>query len=225
MIAPTDGAPPAKGETLGKFILYFLCAGQQVADILGYSPLPPVLVENGFGAVRKIPGAPAPPDIKDCDNPTVGVTFPPPLSETGGPNENQTVQQAAGKTGPGAGAGSSSAGAGGGSSSSANKSSANSATKTTTKAGSTAKTGTGSSSGAGATGTGTSDTQLASSGGDGSASASGRVLGVVDGPPDLTKIDADYTVPAAVLAVLALGLVLVGPLLRKRVMSSGPGGG
>ena len=47
-----------KGETLGRFILYFLCTGQQKAKRLGYSPLPPNLVGFGFEAVTKIPARP-----------------------------------------------------------------------------------------------------------------------------------------------------------------------
>ena len=43
LIVPTTTAAPftaAKGTTLSKFILYFVCAGQQKAAQLGYSPLP-----------------------------------------------------------------------------------------------------------------------------------------------------------------------------------------
>jgi hypothetical protein len=74
MIAPISTAPPftaEKGAVLGKFILYFVCTGQQWASKLGYSPLPPNLVQNGFDVVRKIPGAPSPPALKNCDNPTI----------------------------------------------------------------------------------------------------------------------------------------------------------
>ena len=44
---------------LGKLIIYFACAGQQKAAPLGYSPLPPNLVQAVFAAVKRIPGAPA----------------------------------------------------------------------------------------------------------------------------------------------------------------------
>ncbi|MSZ76762.1 MAG: phosphate ABC transporter substrate-binding protein, partial [Actinobacteria bacterium] len=43
MVVPTSTDSPFnadKGKTLSTFINYFLCAGQQKADILGYSPLP-----------------------------------------------------------------------------------------------------------------------------------------------------------------------------------------
>ena len=64
MIVPTTTAAPFnadKGATLGSFILYFVCAGQQKAEQLGYAPLPPNLVQNAFGAEQKIPGAPSHP--------------------------------------------------------------------------------------------------------------------------------------------------------------------
>ncbi|MFM7224533.1 MAG: phosphate ABC transporter substrate-binding protein PstS [Actinomycetota bacterium] len=92
MIAPTAEAAPftrAKGDPLGRYILYFLCAGQQKAEQLGYSPLPKNLVQLGFDAVRKIPGAPAPPPITSCSNPTITGDFitgaaPPPDPDDGG---------------------------------------------------------------------------------------------------------------------------------------------
>jgi phosphate transport system substrate-binding protein len=82
MIAPTSEAAPFtrdKGEALGRFIVYFVCAGQQKAEQLGYSPLPRNLVANAFAAVRKIPGAPAPPalDAGACANPTLASDWPP----------------------------------------------------------------------------------------------------------------------------------------------------
>jgi phosphate transport system substrate-binding protein len=58
---------------LSTFINYFLCAGQQKADILGYSPLPKNLVQAGFDQVKKIPGAVASPSISKCDNPALHI--------------------------------------------------------------------------------------------------------------------------------------------------------
>jgi len=78
MIVPTTTDAPfttGKGDTLGQFILYFLCTGQQKAKQLGYSPLPPNLVGFGFEAESKIPGAPPPPALKDCANPTITGQF------------------------------------------------------------------------------------------------------------------------------------------------------
>ena len=75
LITQTNGFDPAKGETLGKFILYIACAGQQEAAPLGYSPLPKNLVTDVFDAVRRIPGAPAPPSLGSCANPTLTGQF------------------------------------------------------------------------------------------------------------------------------------------------------
>jgi phosphate transport system substrate-binding protein len=89
MIVPTSTTAPFtadKGATLGRFILYFLCTGQQKAKQLGYSPLPPNLVQFGFDAEKLIPGAPAPPPLSQCANPTITGGFttanapPPPAS-------------------------------------------------------------------------------------------------------------------------------------------------
>lgn len=60
-----------KGTTLAAFANYFLCEGQQQAEVLGYSPLPINLVKAGLDQVRKIPGAVTKTvDIKKCNNPT-----------------------------------------------------------------------------------------------------------------------------------------------------------
>ncbi len=60
-----------EGRSLSTFANYFLCAGQQKADVLGYSPLPRNLVQAGFDVVRRIPGAvPANVDLARCGNPT-----------------------------------------------------------------------------------------------------------------------------------------------------------
>jgi phosphate transport system substrate-binding protein len=78
MIVPTTTAAPfttGKGETLGRFINYFLCTGQQKAKQLGYSPLPPNLVGFGFEAESKIPGAPPPTPLNQCANPTITGAF------------------------------------------------------------------------------------------------------------------------------------------------------
>lgn len=65
------GFNTAKGATLGAFVDYALCAGQQRAPTLGYSPLPINLAEAGLAQVKKIPGAAVKSiDIKSCNNPT-----------------------------------------------------------------------------------------------------------------------------------------------------------
>ena len=45
-----------KGKTLSTFVNYFLCTGQQKADILGYSPLPKNLVRGGVQTGETHPG-------------------------------------------------------------------------------------------------------------------------------------------------------------------------
>ena len=104
LIVPTSTASPftaAKGATLSKYIIYMVCAGQQEAAQLGYSPLPKNLVQDAFDVVRKIPGHVNPPPIDQCDNPTItqaitsGNTPPPPPSAKQGatppPNQTQTT--------------------------------------------------------------------------------------------------------------------------------------
>jgi phosphate transport system substrate-binding protein len=93
MIAPASTASPFntdKGAVLGNFILYFVCAGQQKVADLGYSPLPQNLVQFAFDAEQQIPGAPTPPDISQCANPTITGGFttqnaplPPPSAKQG----------------------------------------------------------------------------------------------------------------------------------------------
>jgi phosphate transport system substrate-binding protein len=65
LIVPTDGLDPSKGETLGAFIVYSVTAGQAKAADLGYSPLPPNLVEQSLQQVTRIVGAAAPPPLGD----------------------------------------------------------------------------------------------------------------------------------------------------------------
>jgi hypothetical protein len=103
LIVPTTTAKPfstGKGTTLSKFILYMVCAGQQKAAQLGYSPLPKNLVLDAFNVVKKIPGHVEPPPITQCDNPTLTNQFaatapPPPATDKAGgpppPSDTPTV--------------------------------------------------------------------------------------------------------------------------------------
>ncbi len=60
-----------KGNTLGAFMRYVLCEGQQQADTLGYSPLPMNLVLAGSDQIKRIPGAGSKGvDTAHCNNPT-----------------------------------------------------------------------------------------------------------------------------------------------------------
>ncbi|MDX6739114.1 phosphate ABC transporter substrate-binding protein PstS [Actinocorallia sp. A-T 12471] len=74
MIIPTSTQAPftkEKGQTLSTFIDYFLCAGQQKAPELGYSPLPKNLVEAAYRQLNRIPGhITAGTDLSKCHNPT-----------------------------------------------------------------------------------------------------------------------------------------------------------
>jgi hypothetical protein len=78
IIVPTSeqsSFTPAKGSTLAAFSNYFLCEGQQQAEVLGYSPLPVNLVKVGLEQVTKIPGAdPSSINIAKCNNPTFSAS-------------------------------------------------------------------------------------------------------------------------------------------------------
>jgi phosphate ABC transporter phosphate-binding protein len=79
MVVPTEaqGAfTEAKGKTLSAFSNYFLCEGQQQADVLGYSPLPINLVKAGLDQVKLIPGAETGKvNINKCNNPTLDPKY------------------------------------------------------------------------------------------------------------------------------------------------------
>ena len=84
MVVPTTTAAPFntdKGKTLSTFVNYFLCTGQQKADILGYSPLPKNLVEAGFAQVKRIPGHVDPPSISQCHNPALDILHSAPMPD------------------------------------------------------------------------------------------------------------------------------------------------
>lgn len=64
LVVPSAGSgfDPAKGDVLGRWMLYSITEGQRKADALQYSPLPTNLIQQGFDVLRTVPGAPAPPD-------------------------------------------------------------------------------------------------------------------------------------------------------------------
>jgi len=65
---------PSRGAVLGQFIRFFACTGQNSAGVLGYSPLPPNLVDADFAAIDRIPGAapaPATATAANCSDPYV----------------------------------------------------------------------------------------------------------------------------------------------------------
>jgi len=65
--------PAAIGSVLGTFLKFVSCQGQRQAGQLGYTPLPPNLVQDDFDAIRRINGAPDPGtvDATNCPNPYV----------------------------------------------------------------------------------------------------------------------------------------------------------
>ena len=139
MIIPTalqNGFTEDKGLTLADFVSYFLCEGQQQAEVLGYSPLPINLAQAGLQQVQKIPGGnPKNKDVSGCNNPTfspdgtnkLAATAPQPqacdkkgadqcLTGTGGQRDTATASSggAAAAGGPAPGAAAAGGGAAGG---------------------------------------------------------------------------------------------------------------
>jgi phosphate transport system substrate-binding protein len=112
MITQTDGFNADKGRVLTEFMYYFACAGQQKAAVLGYSPLPPNLVQVVFDAIRRIPGAidvPSSPTASNCPNPTLtgdlgeGATAPPPGTSADAEGGETTAGSSTGATTGGGG--------------------------------------------------------------------------------------------------------------------------
>jgi len=109
----------AAGRSLSTFVNYFLCAGQQYAAELGYSPLPLNLVTGGLQQVNHIPGhAPTPSLQNGCNNPTIkdgkltvltDAPQPSPCDKAGEPLDCTVVDgkahSGAARAGAGAGAG------------------------------------------------------------------------------------------------------------------------
>jgi len=89
--------PTAKGQALGQFVAFLACAGQQKMAVLGYSPLPPNLVQEDFDAIGRIEGGQQPPPVSaaTCKNPYVD-------GQTPLPGEPAVIGQAAGTPGAGA---------------------------------------------------------------------------------------------------------------------------
>ncbi len=63
----------AEGSELSQFIAFVACLGQSHVAQLGYTPLPPNLVEDDFQAAGRLPGGvtPPPPTAANCPNPTI----------------------------------------------------------------------------------------------------------------------------------------------------------
>ncbi|HXQ62437.1 MAG TPA: substrate-binding domain-containing protein [Acidimicrobiales bacterium] len=65
--------PSQKGQALGQFVQFVACAGQSQMAQLGYSPLPPNLVQEDFDAIGRLNGGQEPPPVNaaTCKNPYV----------------------------------------------------------------------------------------------------------------------------------------------------------
>jgi hypothetical protein len=114
MIVPTEiqgSITEAKGKTLSAFANYFLCEGQQQAEVLGYSPLPVNLVKAGLDQVKLIPGAETGKvDINKCNNPTLNPQF---ISGAPMPQDCDKVGTSQCTTGTGGASGTSTSGSSG----------------------------------------------------------------------------------------------------------------
>lgn len=240
MIVPTKeemGFTKAKGATLSAFDNYFLCEGQQLADRLGYSPLPINLVQAAMEQVRRIPGAVSDNiNIKNCNNPTFSsdgknllaqnAPYPAACDKKGSDQCATGTGGAKQSTSP-SGSGTSGGGSGSG--------------------GSGTTGGSGTSGGSGSTGgSGTTGTAGATTGGSGTAGSTGGTGGTTAGAvvdPDTGQVlsgdggTGDTSVAAspvslgtgdalglrtalmALSAVLLIGVV-VGPPLIGRMMSN-----
>ncbi len=122
MIVPVEAVgrfTPDKGRTLSTFMSYFLCAGQQKAENLGFSPLPVNLVQAGFDQLSRIPGHVAPPALASCNNPALQVLntapAPPACAKAGAAACATTTASTSSGAGGGTGSGSGSGGAASGS--------------------------------------------------------------------------------------------------------------
>jgi phosphate transport system substrate-binding protein len=88
----TSPFAPSKGAELGQFIDFMACAGQAKMALLGYSPLPPNLVQEDFNAIGRLNGGvqPPAPTAATCKNPYVDGQVPLP----GEPAINTSVSNA-----------------------------------------------------------------------------------------------------------------------------------
>jgi phosphate transport system substrate-binding protein len=220
---PTSPFASQKGQALGQFVSFLACNGQEKMAELGYSPLPPVLVQEDFNAIGRMNGGVQPPPVSaaDCKNPYVDGEIPLPGSPivqgitgyTGG------VTTTTGATGGGTGSGGGS-GSGTGSSSHSGSGSGSS---------------TGSVSGSYGSGSGSIAAAEAAAGLTPQLAAEGytvvngqivRKLGV-GGPNSFQRADTLVSATDAVgnpqvgmylgWALLVIGLILLPPLIAMRV--------
>jgi phosphate ABC transporter phosphate-binding protein len=198
IILPTaleDGFTNDKGVTLADFGAYFLCEGQQSAEVLGYSPLPINLVKAGQKQIQKIPGGnPVIKGIAGCNNPTFSADGSNNLAKTA-PYPPECDKQGATQCATGTGG-------------------AKASTTTTTGSGNTATSQSGTSV---ASTVGTTSDQAA----DGTSSAASggqQVSGTPQSIPQPKLTTTAYASMAAAGALL-LGFSAAPPLLRVRRQS------
>lgn len=118
--------PASKGQSLGQFVAFVACLGQANMASLGYSPLPPNLVQEDFDAVGRMTGGvqPPAPTPANCQNPYVDGKVPLPgepavagvtstyVPPAGSAAAKALAAQAAGKTAGASGSGTSAGGSG-----------------------------------------------------------------------------------------------------------------
>ncbi|MFD3584096.1 phosphate ABC transporter substrate-binding protein PstS [Streptomyces sp. NPDC058683] len=236
MIIPTKeemGFTKAKGATLSTFNDYFLCEGQQLADRLGYSPLPKNLVQAAMDQTKKIPGAVAGNiDISKCNNPTFSggknvllqnAPYPQACDKKGsdqcatgtGGNKTPTQVSNGSSTGGSGSGGSASGGSGTTGGSSSTGGSGSTGTGGTTTGGATGGTTGGSTASGGTAGGIDPDTGEALGGGQNTGDTS-----VAASPVSLASDDSMglRTALMALSAVLLVGVV-VGPPVVARLMA------
>jgi len=212
---PTSPFPPEKGQALGQFVDFLACAGQEKMASLGYSPLPPVLVQEDFYAIGRMNGGQEPPPVSaaDCKNPYVD-------GETLLPGSPTVVGVIIGGAGTGGSPTTTAAGGAGGSGGSGTKSG------TKSGSGSSRSGGSGSSSLAAQEAAAGLTPQLAA---EGYTLVNGQIvrkLGV-GGPNQFERADALVSATDAVgnprfavyagWALLVLGLILLPPLIAMRI--------
>jgi ABC-type phosphate transport system substrate-binding protein len=121
LITQEAQTPAAVGVVLADYVKFIACQGQQSAGPLGYTPIPPNLVQDDFDAINRINQGGAPPlppaNAANCPNPylTGQLQLPGEPIQIGTPGASGTTTgtsttiPGSGTTGPGAGAGASGA--------------------------------------------------------------------------------------------------------------------
>jgi phosphate transport system substrate-binding protein len=76
LMAEQSEIPAAKQPVEAQYVQFLACDGQKAAGVLGYSPLPPNLVQADFDAVQRITGTALPaPTAANCGDPYITGSF------------------------------------------------------------------------------------------------------------------------------------------------------